>query len=65
MYHYNYLIFHGRNMPPYKSYLILMQILFVTTIVKRGPCVYLLNKIYHWPKLTGFPDEKLNYKFKL
>ena len=32
----NYLVFRGRNMPPYKSYVILTQILFVTTLVKRG-----------------------------
>ena len=35
--HENYLVFRGRNMPPYKSYVLLTQILFVTTLVKRDP----------------------------
>ena len=46
--HENYVVFHGRNMPPYKTYVILTQILFVTTLVKQGPGDLLFLLFHVW-----------------
>ena len=44
-------------MPPYKSYVILMQILFLTASVKRGPGPYYYTLMYFDSECT-----KLNLK---
>ena len=52
-------------MPPYKSYIILKQILFVTTLVKRGPGVQsvLDHQQPNWSKLMLMFSENYTTVF--